>query len=160
MFEMSLGFGELIVRAVVVYLFLFVLIRFIGKKHVGDLAPLDLVVLLILSETVQNSLVGDDKSLVGGLISATTLVALVQVMSFAGWRSKKAERFLEGVPKILVWHGKCAKEVMAREQVSVSELTEALRRNGCANILDVSAAVLENDGKISVIRRRPAEPDC
>jgi uncharacterized membrane protein YcaP (DUF421 family) len=69
MFDLSVGVGELIVRAVVVYLFLFALLRFMGKKHVGELAPVDLVLLLILSETVQNSLVGDDKSLIGGMIS-------------------------------------------------------------------------------------------
>ena len=67
MFDMSIGFTEHMVRAAVVYLFLFVLLRFVGKKHVGELAPFDLVVLLILSETVQNAMVGDDKSLIGGL---------------------------------------------------------------------------------------------
>jgi uncharacterized membrane protein YcaP (DUF421 family) len=72
MFDMSVGFTEHVIRAAVVYLFLFVLLRFAGKKHVGELAPFDLVVLLILSETVQNAMVGDDKSLVGGLVSAAT----------------------------------------------------------------------------------------
>jgi uncharacterized membrane protein YcaP (DUF421 family) len=73
MFNMSMGVGEHIVRGAAVYVFLFLLLRFVGKKHVGELAPFDLLVLLILSETVQNSLVGDDTSLIGGLISATTL---------------------------------------------------------------------------------------
>ena len=72
MFHMSMGVFEHIGRGVVVDVFLFVLLRFAGKKHVGQLAPFDLVVLLILSETVQNSLIGDDTSLVGGLISAAT----------------------------------------------------------------------------------------
>jgi hypothetical protein len=76
MFNMSMGVGEHIVRGVAVYVFLLVLLRFVGKKHIGELAPFDLLVLLILSETVQNSLVGDDTSLIGGLISATTLVVL------------------------------------------------------------------------------------
>ena len=75
MFNMSMGVGEHIGRGVAVYVFM-VLLRFVGKKHVGELAPFDLLVLLILSETVQNSLVGDDTSLLAGFISATTLVML------------------------------------------------------------------------------------
>ena len=82
MFNMSMGVGEHVVRGVAVYVFLFLLLRFVGKKHVGELAPFDLLVLLILSETVQNSLVGDDTSLIGGLISASTLVLCAYGISF------------------------------------------------------------------------------
>jgi uncharacterized membrane protein YcaP (DUF421 family) len=155
MFNLSLGAGELILRAVIVYSFLLLAFRFIGKKHVGELAPFDLLVLLILSETVQNSLIGDDKSLIGGLISAATLLALVQGINHLNWRSKQANRLLEGVPKILVRNGKTYIPVMDREKVTHSELLEAMRSNGCSNILDVRAAILENDGKISIIKRDP-----
>ena len=153
MFEMSVSASELIIRAVVIYFALFALLRFVGKKHVGELAPFDFLVLLILSETVSNALSGEDKSLIGGLISAATLIALVMAVSFVSWRSKKVERFLEGVPNILVRHGTRREEVMAQQQVTISELLEAMRRNGCTNIADVRAAVLENDGKISIIMR-------
>ena len=105
MFHMSMGVFEHIGRGVVVYVFLFVLLRFVGKKHVGQLAPFDLLVLLILSETVQNSLIGDDTSLVGGLISAATLVGLSYGMSMLTSSSKLAERLLEGTPKILISMG-------------------------------------------------------
>ena len=101
----DIGVLELIVRAAVVYFFLFFLLRFIGKKHVGQMIPFDLVVLLIISETVDASLIGDDKSLTGGLISAATLVVLVTLVGYATWRSKKLERWIEGRPKILVRHG-------------------------------------------------------
>ena len=99
MLNMSIGIGEHILRAAVVYVFLFLLLRFVGKKHVGELAPFDLLVLLILSETVQNAMVGDDKSLIGGLVSAATLIALAQAMSFLSWRSKRLERLIEGTPR-------------------------------------------------------------
>ena len=82
----SVGVFELIFPGVAVYLVLFALLRFIGKKHVGQLSPFDLVVLLIISETVGGSLIGDDKSLTGGLISAATLVVLVQLVGFLTWR--------------------------------------------------------------------------
>ena len=153
MFDMSVSAPELIIRAVVIYFGLFLLMRLVGKKHVGELAPFDFVVLLILSETVSNALSGEDKSLIGGLISAATLLGLVQLVGYVSWRSKKVERFLEGTPKILVRHGTRREEMMAQQQVTISELLEALRRNGCTNIADVRAAVLENDGKISIVMR-------
>ena len=150
-FHMSMGVFEHIGRGVVVYVFLFVLLRFVGKKHVGQLAPFDLLVLLILSETVQNSLIGDDTSLVGGLISAATLVGLSYGMSMLTSSSKLAERLLEGTPKILVRHGRRRADEMKRQHITLAELTEALRHQGCANITQVRAAILENDGKITVI---------
>ena len=105
MFDMSMSVGEHIVRGVLVYVFLFVLLRLVGKKHVGELAPFDLLVLLILSETVQNSLVGDDTSLIGGLISAATLVILAYGISILTFSSKRLERAIEGTPNILIRHG-------------------------------------------------------
>jgi uncharacterized membrane protein YcaP (DUF421 family) len=152
MFHMSMGVGEHIVRGAAVYVFLFVLLRFVGKKHVGELAPFDLLVLLILSETVQNSLIGDDASLIGGLISATTLVLFAYGISFLTSHSKLAERIVEGTPKILVRHGRRRPAEMAKQRISTSELTEALRHQGYASISRVRAAILENDGRITVIK--------
>jgi uncharacterized membrane protein YcaP (DUF421 family) len=153
MFNMSMGVFEHIARGVAVYVFLLLLLRFVGKKHVGELAPFDLLVLLILSETVQNSLIGDDTSLVGGLISATTLVTLAYGISFLTCHSKIAERLLEGAPKILVRHGRRCPAEMAKQRITRSELTEALRHHGCTNITRIRAAILENDGRITVIKQ-------
>jgi uncharacterized membrane protein YcaP (DUF421 family) len=145
--------GEHIVRGVLVYVFLFVLLRLVGKKHVGELAPFDLLVLLILSETVQNSLVGDDTSLIGGLISAATLVILAYGISILTFNSKRLERAIEGTPKILIRHGHRRAAELQRQRITKAELLEALRNHGCANITDVRVAILENDGKITVIKR-------
>ena len=153
MLNMSMGWGEHVARATIVYLFLFIALRFIGKKHVGELAPFDLLVLLILSETVQNAMIGTDSSLIGGLISAATLIALAQLMSFMSWKSKRLSRVVAGTPKILVRHSHCYRAELRKQQISISELTEAMRREGCANIADVRVAILENDGKISIIKR-------
>jgi uncharacterized membrane protein YcaP (DUF421 family) len=150
MFDLSIGVGELILRAAVVYGVLFALIRFGGKKHVGDLAPFDLVVLLILSETVQGALVAGDNSLVGGLLSAATLLAIVHAVGYVSWRYKKIERILEGTPRLLVRHGHVYRDVMTEERVTHSELIEAMRREGCATLTHVRYAVLENDGSITV----------
>ena len=150
MFDLSMSVGELIARAVIVYLFIFVVLKFGGKKHVGDLSPFDLVVLLILSETVSGALIGEDNSVIGGLISAATLLFIVHVMDYAAWRSKKAERLFEGVPKILVRHGHVNRDVMAQERVTHSELMEALRREGHTSLNKIRFALLENDGSITV----------
>jgi uncharacterized membrane protein YcaP (DUF421 family) len=153
MLDMSIGVVEHIARAAIVFTFLFISLRFVGKKHVGELAPFDLVALLILSETVQNAMVGDDKSVTGGLVSAATLIVLIQLLSFVSSRSKRLERLIEGTPKVLVRHGHRCKEVMAQEQISISELIEAMRREGCSNISDIRVALLENDGRISILKR-------
>ena len=119
---------ELIIRGVIVYLALFMLLRFIGKKHVGELSPFDLVVLLIISETVDGSLIGDDRSLTGGLISAATLVVLVQFVGFFTWRFRNVEKVVDGIPRILVRHGEVRNDALKQEQVTRAELLEALRR--------------------------------
>jgi uncharacterized membrane protein YcaP (DUF421 family) len=150
MFDLSMSVWELIVRAAVVYVFLFTCMRLLGKKHVGDLSPFDLIVLLILSETVNGSLIGDDKSLLGGLVSAATLLLIVQAMGYATWSSKKVERLFDGTPKVLVRHGRVNRDVMAQEQVTHSELIEALRREGHTSLSKIRFAILENDGSITV----------
>jgi uncharacterized membrane protein YcaP (DUF421 family) len=123
------------------------------KKHVGQLSPFDLVILLIISETVDASLIGDDDSLTGGLISAATLVAIVQLMGYLTWHNKPTERWIEGVPRIPVRNGCINDSVMANEQVTRSDLIEALRREGCSSITNVRFAVLENDGSITIAKR-------
>lgn len=153
MFDLSVSIPELIVRAAAVYAFLFVLLRFLGKKHVGELAPFDLLVLLILSETVSSALSGGDESLIGGLVSAATLIGLVQAVGYLSWRSRRVEKFVEGTPTVLVRHGSHDRKAMDREQVTLNELLEALRQNGNANIADIRTAILENDGKISFLMR-------
>jgi uncharacterized membrane protein YcaP (DUF421 family) len=150
MFTLSIGVPELMLRAMIVYAAIFLLLRIAGKKHVGELAPFDLVVLLILSECVQGSLTADDTSVTAGVIAASTLFGVNQVVGYLSSRSKDMERFFEGKPKILVRNGKVCKDVLAREQVTHSELVEALRREGCTSLTKVRYAVLENDGAISI----------
>jgi uncharacterized membrane protein YcaP (DUF421 family) len=149
MFTPSIGYAELVFRAIVVYFALFALLRFAGKKHVGELSPFDLVVLLVISETVDASLIADDKSLTGGLVSAATIVVTVQIIGYFTWRFRPAERFIEGVPRILVRHGEVDDAVLDAERITRAELMEALRQQGHSSLEQVRFAVLENDGSIS-----------
>jgi uncharacterized membrane protein YcaP (DUF421 family) len=154
----SVAVGELMLRVGIVYVALFVLLRLVGRKHVGEMTPFDLLVLLILSECVQNALIADDKSVTGGIVAAATLFGLNQLVGYMSWRNKKAARLLEGTPRVLVRHGRILKDVLAREQITRSELLEALRREGCTSLARVRYAVLENDGNITIGLRAERSP--
>jgi uncharacterized membrane protein YcaP (DUF421 family) len=131
-----------------------ILLRVTGKRQVGQLAPFDLVLLLVLSNAVQNSMNGGDNSLLGGLISATTLVALNYTVGLATFRSKKLEDLIEGRPQLLIHNGKLFKDVMAKSQITHHELNAALRQAGVSCVENVHSAILENNGDISVVPRQ------
>ena len=150
MFTLMTPVPELIVRAAVIYAAVFILLRIVGKKHVGEMAPFDLVVLLILSECVQGALTANDTSITAGVIAAATLFGTNKLVGIAAARNRKIERLFDGQPKILVRNGKVCKDVMTREEVTRSELVEALRREGCTSLTKVRYAILENDGYISI----------
>src|SRR5436190_1309395 len=154
MFALGVPWWELIVRSAVVYTFLLVILRITGKRQVGQLAPFDLVLLLVLSNAVQNSMNGGDNSLVGGLISAVTLIAINYTIGFATFRSKRLEAIIEGRPQVLIHNGKLFEDVMAKAQLTHHELEAALRQAGCANIGDCHSAILENNGTISVVQKQ------
>lgn len=154
MLTMAVPWWELILRGGVVYLFLLILLRITGKRQVGQLAPFDLVLLLVLSNAVQNSMNGGDNSLVGGLISAATLVGLNLLVGLATWRSKRLEALVEGRPQILIHNGKLFEDVAAKARLTHHELHAALRRGGCACVDEVHSAILENSGEISVVPKK------
>jgi uncharacterized membrane protein YcaP (DUF421 family) len=153
MLNIAVPVWELIVRGSVVYVFLLVLLRLTGKRQIGQLAPFDLVLLLVLSNSVQNSMNAGDNSLVGGLISAATLVALNYGVSYATFRSKKLEALIEGRPQVVIHNGRIFEEVMRSAKLTHHELSAALRRSGCTCAEDVQVAVLENNGSISIVPR-------
>src|SRR5690349_22686793 len=106
MWKMAIPVWEFIFRSAVVYVFLLILLRITGKRQVGQLSPFDLVLLLVLSNAVQNSMNAGDNSLVGGLISASTLIGLNFLVSLMTFRNKKLEALIEGRPQVLVHNGK------------------------------------------------------
>ncbi|MGZ5037297.1 MAG: DUF421 domain-containing protein [Usitatibacter sp.] len=154
MFNMTVPWWELVLRSFVVYAFLIVLLRITGKRQVGQLAPFDLVLLLVLSNAVQNSMNGGDNSLTGGLISATTLIVLNYAVGYATYRSKRIEELIEGRPQVLIKNGKLQEEVMAKSQLTHHELAAALRQAGCADVGQCKSAMLENNGSISVVAHK------
>ncbi len=153
MWSLSIPWWELILRGVVVYAFLILILRISGKRQVGQLAPFDLVLLLVLSNAVQNSMNGGDNSLVGGLISATTLIGINYLVGLLTFRSKRLEEIIEGRPIVLIHNGMLFEDVMARAQLTHHELNSALRQAGCDCIAEVHCAILENNGSITVTQR-------
>ncbi|MDI1301744.1 MAG: DUF421 domain-containing protein [bacterium] len=154
MWSLSVPWWELVLRSVVVYAFLILLLRLTGKRQVGQLAPFDLVLLLVLSNAVQNSMNAGDNSLIGGLLSASVLISLNYLAGLAAFRSKKVEILIEGQPQVLIHNGQLYQNVMTSALITQQELYVALRQAGCLKLEDVHLAILENTGSISVIPRR------
>src|SRR5436853_1450167 len=132
MWAMAIPWWEFIIRGGIVYVFLILLLRITGKRQVGQLAPFDLLLLLVLSNAVQNSMNGGDNSVTGGMISAATLIVLNGLVGRLTFKSKKLERIIEGRPDILIHNGKVFTDVLERQLLTHHELNAALRAAGCA----------------------------
>ena len=150
MFDIAVPWWELVVRAIVVYVVLLLLIRLTGKRQIGQFSPYDLVLLLILSNAVQNSMNAGDNSLVGGLIIALTLLTLNYLVGSLTFKNKKIEGIIDGRPEVLIHDGKLFEDVLANAKVSQSELMSSLRESGYFSISEVQLAILETNGRISV----------
>ena len=150
MLELTVPWWELVFRALVVYLLLILLLRLSGKRQIGELSPFDLVLLLIISNAVENSMNGGDDSLLSGIILATTLIVANYVMGFISYKSKKLEKFIEGRPQVLIHEGKIFDEVMKESKLTRLELDTTLRQMGYFDLKEVKLAILENNGKVTV----------
>lgn len=151
MFDLQTPWWELIARVSIVYLAVLVMVRVTGKRQLGQLAPMDLLTVLLLAETVAPSLIGEEFSIQAGLIAAATLLALTYLNGWLAYRFPGFERAAEGSPRILIRNGKLDREVMRREQVTHQEIGTALRRNGLASAAQVSLCMIEPDGELTFL---------
>lgn len=157
MWDLTTPWYELIIRATTVFLVMFLMFKVWGRKHLGEMTAFDFILLLIMSEAVQNSLVENDKSIQGGLIVVATFMILSSIMNILSFYSRKAEHFLEGTPKVIIRNGKLMEKVLTKERISIAELLEAIREKGVVHLKDVELAMLEANGKISVVRKYNTE---
>jgi uncharacterized membrane protein YcaP (DUF421 family) len=155
MFALQLPVLEKILRPIVVYAFLLVGLRLAGKRELAQLNPFDLVVLLTLSNTVQNAIIGDDNTISGGIIGAATLLAVNYLVVRFTHAHPGAERLLEGTADVLVRDGKIQQDHLNRELMSISELTSAAHKQGIVSLADVEYATLEPSGNISFVVKKP-----
>jgi uncharacterized membrane protein YcaP (DUF421 family) len=144
---------EVVLRTAIVYLFLVAVLRISGKRQVGQMSVLELVVILVISDAVQNSMVGDNTTLWGGLVAVVTLVALDLALKMTARRSKPLRVAIEGEPRLLVRDGRLLEHAIAAEGLEAAEVRAAIRSHGLASVEKVRFAVLETDGSISVIPR-------
>ena len=160
MFVLALPVLEKILRPLIVYGFLIVALRLAGKRELAQLNPFDLVVLLTLSNTVQNAIIGDDNTVTGGLIGATTLLVVNYVVVRGLYGHRKLERIMEGEEDVLIAGGKVVKGRLRKELVTLPELEAAAHRQGFASLADVERAVLEPGGTLSFIAKKPAPEEA
>ena len=148
--------GLIIVRTAVVYLFILAGFRLTGKREVGQLAPFDFALILLIANAVQNAMVGPDSSLVGGMVAAAVLLVLNYLLGRLAANHRRIERLLRGRARILVNRGQLYEENLRAESLTHEDLLQALREHGVAAVEDCRLAVLEVDGTISVIERKGA----
>ena len=153
MWNLGLPWWEFVLRGCIVYVFLLLILRVTGKRQTGQLAPFDLVLLLVLSNAVQNSMNGGDNSVLGGIISASTLIALHYAVAFMTFKSRTLEAWIEGTPRTLIHNGVLNEDVMRSELLTRHELAAAVRSAGCTDIEHIRVATLENNGQITVSLR-------
>jgi uncharacterized membrane protein YcaP (DUF421 family) len=157
MFALGIPWMEKILRPAIVYLFLVVGIRLAGKRELAQLNPFDLVVLLTLSNTVQNAIIGNDNSVTGGLIGAATLFVVNYLVVRFLFAHEKLDRLVEGDADVLIEKGVVRTERMKKELMTRAELETAAHRQGFADLGEIERAVIEPGGTISFVARKPSE---
>ena len=145
------SYVEIILRSVAVYTFMVVALRIFGKKELSQLNTADVILILLISNSVQNAMVGSNTSLQGGLVAAAVLFLLNFIIKKSMYRYKILGELLQDKPEIIIHNGAPDYKVLAREDITHDELMEAIREHGVENVKDVKLAVLEMDGNISII---------
>lgn len=144
---------EIAARTAIIYLAVLLGLRLAGKREVGQMTPFDLVLLILIANAVQNAMTGPDNSVTGGIVAAGTLLLLNFLISRVVFGNKRLRRFVEGTPTILVHNGHLVLKNLAYEHIAPEEIVQALREHGVQSTEEVSLAVLEIDGSISVLRK-------
>jgi uncharacterized membrane protein YcaP (DUF421 family) len=159
MFVLGLPLVEKILRPVIVYVFLIVSLRLSGKRELVQLNPFDLVVLLTLSNTVQNAIIGDDNSVSGGLIGATSLLVINYLVVRFLYGHGRLEQIVEGQSDVLIENGKVQPARLKKELITTSQLEAAARKQGFDSLTEVDRCTLEPSGTLSFTAKKPATED-
>lgn len=159
MFVLALPVLEKILRPVCVYAFLIVGLRLSGKRELVQLNPFDLVVLLTLSNTVQNAIIGDDNSVTGGIIGATSLLVVNYLVVRFLYKHRGLDQLIEGRADVLIEDGKVQTRHLKKELITMAQLESAARKQGFDSLSDVQQCVLESGGTISFIGKKPGSDE-
>jgi uncharacterized membrane protein YcaP (DUF421 family) len=156
MFGLNLPVLEKVLRSCLVYLFMVVGLRLFGKRELAQINTFDLIVLLMLSNTLQNAVIGEDSSITGGVIGALSLMLVNYLVVRFLFRRAKLDRFLEGAPVLLIKDGKVQQRNLDRELITLAELTAAAHKQGIRNLEDVDRSVLEMGGSVTFTPKDPS----
>jgi uncharacterized membrane protein YcaP (DUF421 family) len=148
---LSNNYVRIIFSTLVIYLFIVIAIRLFGKKELAQLSVVDMVFILLISNAVQNAMVGPDSTLVGGLVAASTLFITNYIFKYLQYRFPKFGKVVEGDATMLVYKGEVLDSHMKKAKITYEELMEAVREHGVATVKEVDLAILEIDGNISVL---------
>jgi uncharacterized membrane protein YcaP (DUF421 family) len=159
MFVMGLPLLEKILRPIIVYAFLVISLRLSGKRELVQLNPFDLVVLLTLSNTVQNAIIGEDNSVLGGLIGATSLLATNYLVVRFLYDHSKLDQLVEGSADVLVENGKVRTDRLKKELITMPQLEAAARKQGFDSLAEVQKCVLEPGGTLTFVGKKPDTED-
>jgi uncharacterized membrane protein YcaP (DUF421 family) len=151
LFDLGVPAQEKILRSLLVFVFLVVALRVGGKRELAQINVLDLAVLLLVSNALQNAMIGEDNSLLGGVIGASALFAANYAFAHLTFRSPRAQRVLEGSPRVLLENGKVLDQALRREAMTRSELGSIVREHGFDALSEVALVVLEPNGHVAVM---------
>jgi len=157
MFVLTIPLAEKVLRPIVVYVFLIVGLRVAGKRELAQLNPFDLVVLLTLSNTVQNAIIGDDNTVTGGFVGAATLLAVNYVVVRYLYSHPTLDRLVQGNADVLLADGRVMTDRLRRELITVAEFEAAAHRQGFSSLDEVDRAILEPGGTICFMAKKPSE---
>jgi uncharacterized membrane protein YcaP (DUF421 family) len=150
---------DIVVRATVIFVALYLLVRLMGKRELGQMTPFELIVLVVIGDLIQQGVTQNDFSLTGAIIAVSTIAFLALLMSWASYLWPRAERLLEGEPRVIVRDGEILTANLRRNRLTRSEIESEMRLAGIRQLTDVAWAILEPRGKISFIRRDDEPPD-
>jgi uncharacterized membrane protein YcaP (DUF421 family) len=154
MFSAGVPLGERVIRAVLVYAFLLLAIRIFGKRELGQMTSFDIILLLSLSNMLQNAMIGNDNSVIGGVVGASVLLAVNLLVALVVFRFRRIERLVDGAPKFLVKDGRLQRDALRKELLTEQDILSAVRHAGVERIEDVRYAIAEPNGEISVIPQK------
>ena len=158
LFTPDIPIAEKLLRTAIVYLFLLFGLRLAGKRELSQLNPFDLVVLLLLSNTVQNAIIGNDNSLIGGIVGGGALLIINAIVVRTLYHYGKLDQ-IEGKPETLIRNGRLVRHHLERELITVAELEAAARRQGIESLAHVHECRLETGGALTFIQRQPTDDD-
>jgi uncharacterized membrane protein YcaP (DUF421 family) len=151
MWDLTLPWWQLIIRGLVVYAFLIFILRMSGKRQIGQMSPFDLVFMMVISNSVQNSMNGGDNSIMAGVLLAATLIVANLFASRISFSRRGLGKIMQGEPRVLLHNGSINRKALQDENITHDELMVAIRQAGFADVLNVRSAILEVNGSISVI---------